>query len=295
MDGFLLIDKEIGVSSFDVVKRVRSLTREPHVGHAGTLDPLATGLLVVAIGEATKLLEYFIGCDKEYEVSACFGKVSDTYDSDGKITIVDGKAYHDSEEIVSVIKQKFIGEIEQIPPQYSAIKVKGKRAYEIARKGGSVELKARKVNILRFDLREFDWPVVSFRVKCGSGTYIRSLIHDLGRELGCGAYVTKLRRTKVDNFPVEMSCEVEKLAERIDKIDKYLISLEDLGKKFKRIDLTDEEYEALKNGRTLLSKKVDQLTDADEVFVAYCNDFLTGVVEVDKSGKGIKFRKMIVR
>ena len=295
MDGFLLVDKGSGVSSFDVVKKIRDLTRELRVGHAGTLDPLATGLLVVAIGEATKLLEYFIGCDKEYEVSGCFGKVSDTYDLDGKITVVDEKAYHDSEEIVSVIKGKFIGKIEQIPPQYSALKVKGKRAYEIARKGGNVELKPRKVNISRFDLREFDWPTVSFRVKCGSGTYIRSLIHDLGQELKCGAYVTKLRRTKVGDFFVENACEIEKLEGKVDKIDKYLISLEDLGKKFKRIDVTDEEYLALKNGRILPSKKVDQLTGEKLVFVAYCGDFLVGVVERDKSGKGIKFRKMIVR
>lgn len=295
MDGFLLLDKESGVGSFDVVKKVRNFTREVHVGHAGTLDPLATGLLLVAVGEATKLLEYFIGCDKEYEVSAYFGKISDTYDSDGKITVVDEGIYCDSEEIVSVINREFIGEVEQMPPKYSALKIKGKRACDILRKGGDVELKPRKVKILRFDMKEFDWPRVSFRVKCGSGTYIRSLIHDLGQELKCGAYVTSLRRTKVGDFSVGNARSVDELAEHIDKIEKYLMSLEDIGRKFNKIEVTEDEYKTLKNGGVVMNKKIDQSGAGGGVCMAYCSGFLAGILETGKDGIGVKFRKMIVR
>lgn len=296
MDGFLLVDKEKGATSFDVVKKIRVLTRESGVGHAGTLDPLATGLLVLALGEATKLLEYFVGCDKEYEVAAYFGKISDTYDADGKIVSVDEKAYRSSEDIEAVIKEKFIGEISQIPPKYSALKINGKRAYEMARKGENIVMKPRKVKIFRFDIHEFDWPTVSFRVKCGSGTYVRSLIHDLGRELKCGAYVAESRRTKVGNFSMENAYEIDELSQwSVYEIEKKLISLEILGKEFKRADISEDEYDALKNGKTLPNKKLDQSEGAKQVYGAYCNGFLAGIVEADKNGTGIKFRKMIVR
>lgn len=295
MDGFLLIDKDQKVSSFDVVKEIRKLTREVHVGHAGTLDPLATGLLVIGVGEATKLLEYFIGCEKEYEVSACFGKESDTYDADGKIVSVNEKSYHDSEELVSIIREKFIGNISQMPPKYSALKVKGRRACDILRGGGDVELKPRNVHISRFDLKEFDWPNVSFKVKCGSGTYIRSLIHDLGGELKCGAYVTFLRRTKVADFSVNGANKIEKLDDKIDKIEKYLISLEDIGRIFQKIDITEGEYDVLKNGGIIMNKKIEHRVANDKPVMAYCSGFLVGVVEFKNNGNSVKFRKLIVR
>lgn len=291
MDGFLLIDKEKGFSSFDVVKKVRGLTREKHVGHAGTLDPLATGLMILAVGEGTKLLEYFVGCDKEYEVSAYFGKKSDTYDAEGEITVVDEKMYVDEEKIEEAIRENFLGEIEQVPPKYSALKIKGRRACDIVRAGGEVEMKSRKVKISRFSIREFDWPRVSFGVKCGSGTYIRSLVHDLGQKLGSGAYVTELRRTKVGNFTVDMAKSFSDFEDKVLKLEKSLISLEVVGSEFKRINITDEEYETLKNGGILLNKKIDQ----QNAWVAYCNDYLAGVIELSSNQAGVKFRKMIVR
>ncbi|MFA7685296.1 MAG: tRNA pseudouridine(55) synthase TruB, partial [Candidatus Gracilibacteria bacterium] len=278
-----------------IVKTIKRLSREAHVGHAGTLDPLATGLLILALGEATKLLEYFIGSDKEYEVSACFGKESDTYDAEGKIISVDEKMFCDSEEITSVIKKKFMGEIDQMPPKYSALKVKGKRACDILRKGGDVELKARKILVSRFDLKEFDWPNVSFRVKCGSGTYIRSLIHDLGKELKCGAYVTVLRRTKVGDFSVDWAKDVSYFEEKIERIEKSLLSLELIGEKFKKIELAEDDYDGLKNGGIVVNKKFEQTGFLEAPVMAYCNDLLAGVVELSKDQKGIKFRKMIVR
>jgi len=175
------------------------------------------------------------------------------------------------------------------------LKVKGKRACDILRKGGDVELKPRNVHIYRFDLGEFDWPNVSFKVKCGSGTYIRSLIHDLGRELGCGAYVTVLRRTKIAEFSVKNAVSVEKLKERVDKIEKYLITLESVGEKFPKINLTESEYEVLKNGGIVVNTKIEQRLVKDKPVMAYCAGFLAGVAEFKNDGNSIKFRKLIVR
>lgn len=202
MQGFLLIDKGEGLTSFDVISRIRKWTGERRVGHAGTLDPLATGLLVVAVGKATKLLKNFVGLDKEYEVKARFGAVSDTYDREGKIT--EGERQMASPFLLeNLINKKFLGEIDQIPPKYSALKINGKKAADLARKGVEFEMKSRKVKIYSFDVTDFAWPEVGFRVHCGSGTYIRSLIHDIGQQLGCGAYVTQLRRWKVGDFRVD--------------------------------------------------------------------------------------------
>lgn len=204
MDDFLLIDKPKGMTSFDVVRKVRQMTGERRVGHGGTLDPLATGLLIVAVGRtATKQLSRFLKSDKEYEVAAKFGYVSDSYDSDGQVTEGDTSVKFIKKQLLSAINESFLGDIEQIPPKYSALKIKGQRACDIMRKGGDVDLKSRKVRIDEFKVIDFNWPVVKFRVKCGSGTYIRSLVHDLGQKLGCGAYVEELRRTKVGDFSVD--------------------------------------------------------------------------------------------
>ena len=214
MEGFLLIDKEKGFTSFDVVRGVRQLCGVKKVGHGGTLDPLATGLLVVAVGRSsTKKLHTLLKSDKEYEVVAAFGYISDSYDADGHLTRVkyDESATFNKKNIEKIISKNFIGEIEQMPPKYSALKVKGRRACDIVRAGGKVELKSRKIRIDSFEIMDFQWPEVRFRVKCGSGTYIRSLIHDLGQSLGCGAYVKELRRTKVGEYVVEDAVKLEEI------------------------------------------------------------------------------------
>ncbi|MFH1218571.1 MAG: tRNA pseudouridine(55) synthase TruB [Candidatus Peregrinibacteria bacterium] len=204
MKGFYLIDKKKGVTSFDVVREIRRKTGEKRVGHAGTLDPLATGLLIVAVGrENTRELGKFLKSDKEYVVSAKFGSVSDTYDSEGKVEECDVLKKCSRKEVEELIEREFLGEIDQVPPKYSALKVGGRKACDVMRKGGDVELTSRKVKVYKFDVIEFKWPVVTFKVACGSGTYIRSLVHDLGQKLGCGAYVAELRRTKVGDYSVE--------------------------------------------------------------------------------------------
>lgn len=212
MEGIILIDKDKGRTSFDVVRDLRRITGQRRIGHGGTLDPLATGLLVVAIGKATKKLNQFLGSDKEYLVRAHFGMVSDSYDADGKIVPYPGAQVCDEVRVREAIEQKFRGEIEQMPPKFSALKVGGKRAYDLARAGKEVKLEPRKVKIYSFELEKWAWPLVDFRVKVGSGTYVRSLVNDLGEMLKCGGYVEELRRTRVGDFDVKDAHKVSDLS-----------------------------------------------------------------------------------
>ncbi|MDD2786099.1 MAG: tRNA pseudouridine(55) synthase TruB [Patescibacteria group bacterium] len=200
----LLIDKPAGITSHDVVDRVRRIYNTKKVGHAGTLDPFATGLLIVAVGKATKELSKYVGLDKTYEATARLGAISDTYDLTGQIT--------NNQDIVPRTKDQasdalltFKGGYLQKAPAYSAKKVNGKKLYELARRGEDVESlrPSKQVDISEIVLLDFNWPDVKFRVSCSSGTYIRSLAHDFGEILGCGAYLTELRRTKVGEFKVE--------------------------------------------------------------------------------------------
>lgn len=222
MNGLILIDKPRGITSFDVVAKVRRITGEKRVGHAGTLDPLATGLLIVGVGrDFTKQLGSYLKMDKEYEVMAEFGAVSDTYDADGRIfSSADNRDLTvgqtvikrvEKNDLLRIIKKKFLGHIQQIPPKYSALKIKGKRACDRMRQGENVELEPREVTIDEFLIMDFSWPKVKFRVKCGSGTYVRSLIHDLGQELGCGAYVIELRRTKIGEYSVDDAVGIDRI------------------------------------------------------------------------------------
>lgn len=290
MKGFLLVDKEKGLTSFDVIRGVRRAVDMKKVGHSGTLDPLATGLLLVAIGEGTKLLEFLIGCDKEYEVVGRFGSVSDTYDAEGVIVEEDLSLKFVKEDLLKMIDENFLGRIEQIPPKYSALKVDGKKAYELARAGKEVHLKGREVRIDEFEIVKFEWPVVSFRVKCGSGTYIRSLIHDLGQLLGCGGYVEELRRTIVGNFVIEKAVKLSGLGNKSDQsFDQKIVSMEEVGKMFDFWDLDDEEWEGLQDGRVLLDKKIDH----GRPMMAFYRDELVGVLKNATDG-GVRFRKMIL-
>lgn len=197
----LFIDKPSGMTSFDVIRELRKKLKIRKMGHAGTLDPLATGLLIIALESATKEISNYMNLPKEYEVLIEFGKISDSYDADGEIKEtgnLKGIARKDFEELL----KDFIGEIDQMPPAFSAKRIKGQRAYDLARKGLKVDLKPNKVRIFSIEILDWKWPTVSLRVKCGKGTYIRSLAHDLGQRLGCGGYVKELRRTAIGEFRV---------------------------------------------------------------------------------------------
>lgn len=284
MNGYLLIDKESGITSFDVVRMVRKAFNVKKVGHCGTLDPLATGLLLVFVGEGTKLLEYFVGLDKEYTVMGKFGYVSDSFDADGEVVEVMKASGPFSKSGVDLfIRNSFVGDISQVPPVFSALKVDGKRAYELARAGEVVEMKSRGVVVHSFDVLGVNWPYVSFSVKCGSGTYVRSLIHDLGQKIGCGAYVTELRRTMVGDFSVDDAVSSAELSKKVVQLNP-LESLVDL---FTSFQLVEGEYKILANGGFLMDRSVD----GDAPVLALFNGKVVGVLENLKDKVGIKFAK----
>ncbi len=198
----LLIDKEIDWTSFDVVRKIRSLIRIKKVGHAGTLDPLASGLLIVCTGKYTKRINEYMGMEKEYTGSITLGASTPTYDLESEPTGFGDISYLDEEKIYDTTKQ-FTGVIQQVPPIHSAIKQAGKPVYLMARKGEDVILEPRTVTIHQFAIERIELPNVYFRVVCGSGTYIRSLANDYGKALGCGGYLSSLRRTRIGIFNVD--------------------------------------------------------------------------------------------
>lgn len=200
MNGLLVIDKPAGMTSRDAVNRIqRLLTRGTKIGHTGTLDPLATGVLVLCIGRATKLADHIQAMGKTYNTRIRLGAVSDTDDADGK-TVVAPDALPPTLEAIHELLSGFLGNIEQLPPSYSALKVGGRRAYDLARRGQEVKLEPRIVRIDRIDLLQYDWPYIDLEIDCGKGTYIRSIARDLGLRLGTGGLVQMLRRTRVGPF-----------------------------------------------------------------------------------------------
>jgi tRNA pseudouridine55 synthase len=227
MDGILLIDKPAGWTSFDVVNKVRSIIRhetgqkKPKVGHTGTLDPLATGLLVLLLGSYTKRAPELAKLDKTYEVSMHLGLTSTSGDEEGEKSVISDRvpSYEDIEDVV----QAFLGEIQQIPPAYSAVKINGQRAYALARKGHEVKLEPRTVTIFSIDDLAYAYPEVTFTTRVSSGTYIRSLVEDIGNKLGTGAYMSSLRRSEVGAFNVLNAITTEQLT--IELIQKRVQQL----------------------------------------------------------------------
>jgi tRNA pseudouridine55 synthase len=206
---FIIIDKPTGWTSHDVVAKMRGLLGEKKIGHMGTLDPISTGVLVLAVSrESTKQIGQYMKVDKDYEAEMELGKVSDTYDSEGKIEETGADLKGVSEEAVLEVMEKFWGKTMQVPPAFSAKKIKGRKAYELARKGEEVKLAAREVEMEGSDIR-VEMPFVRFKVRVSSGTYVRSLIHDIGQELGSGAIMTALRRTRVGEFKIEDAKKIE--------------------------------------------------------------------------------------
>lgn len=204
---FLLIDKPSGITSFDVIRKLRQKLGVRKMGHAGTLDPIATGLLIIGVGHETKRLASLIGLNKEYEMTVRFGVTSDTYDREGKIVAQETAKEIPREKIEAALKN-FIGETEQMPPKFSAKKIKGVSAYKLARAGQEVSLEPKNVKISSIEILDYSWPLLRLRVNCSSGTYMRSLAHDLGRSLGCGGIVEEIRRTRIGDFSVEKAVQL---------------------------------------------------------------------------------------
>ncbi len=213
----LLIDKPLHWTSFDVVRKIRNSIRIKKVGHAGTLDPLATGLLIVCTGKCTKKINEYMAQEKEYIGSFTLGAITPTYDLESEPEQVKDFSKLSIEEILDNTKQ-FTGTIQQVPPIYSAIKKNGIALYELARRGEDVELKPRTVIISVFEIVKIELPIVHFSIICSTGTYIRSIANDFGAALGCGGYLSSLRRTKIGAYKVEDSLSIEKFLENISAV-----------------------------------------------------------------------------
>jgi tRNA pseudouridine55 synthase len=217
----LLFDKNREWTSFDLVQRVRNTLcrnlgiKKMKVGHAGTLDPLASGLMILCTGKATKLIESFQDKEKEYTATLKLGAITPSYDMETEE--VDHKPYENlTREIIDKTLHKFVGETDQIPPLYSAVKVKGERAFDYARRGENLKLCPRKVVIKSIDIRSIELPFITIYVKCSKGTYIRALARDIGKELGCGAYITELRRTKIGDYNVKDAMTIDNFLKNIN-------------------------------------------------------------------------------
>ena len=316
-DGIVLLNKSRGISSFKAINKLKWIIGSSKVGHAGTLDPIAEGLLIVMINNATKFSDNLMKKDKEYFVELELGYETDTYDTEGEITEkYEGNLNISDEKILEVINS-FTGEIMQVPPMYSAIKINGEKLYELARKGIEVEREARKVKI--YSIREINVEHkekyrISFYTEVSSGTYIRSLVRDIGRKLGVYATMTRLVRTKIDKYSIEESVLLEEIEEKLAKekevsgenvckdISDNIEKVEEIIKfkniecifNYEKISVSEEKYKKLKNGMTVLVgfkkfKEVHTVTE-NKLYCVYVKNEMTeqkefkGIVKVIRKG-----------
>jgi tRNA pseudouridine55 synthase len=252
ISGVLVVDKPVGLTSHDVVQVIRKGTNIRRAGHTGTLDPRASGVLVILIGPAVRLSEYVSASDKRYQAVLRLGASTDTYDADGQVTR-SRPVENITEEQFENELQKFVGEIEQVPPPYSAVKVKGRKAYEMAREGEEVDLAPRKIKVYSLELLEWAPPEAVIDVYCSSGTYVRSLAHDLGEALGCGAHLVGLRRTKSGRFTLRDAVPLRKLKDAFDEGSWYqfLIPAAEALSDWPSIELSEEQVDALRHGHRI--------------------------------------------
>lgn len=316
-DGIVLLNKSRGISSFKAINKLKWIIGSSKVGHAGTLDPIAEGLLIVMINNATKFSDNLMKRDKEYFVELELGYETDTYDTEGEITEkYEGNIDVSTEGIIEAVNS-FTGEIMQVPPMYSAIKINGEKLYELARKGIEVEREARKVKI--YSMREINVEYkekckISFYTEVSSGTYIRSLVRDIGRKLGVYATMTRLVRTKIDKYNIEESVSMEEIEEKLGKAKetsgenvykdisnnpekiKEIIKFKNIECIFnyEKISVSEEKYKKLKNGMTVLVgfkkfKEVHTVTE-NKLYCVYVKNEMTeqkefkGIVKVIRKG-----------
>ncbi|MBI5755054.1 tRNA pseudouridine(55) synthase TruB [Candidatus Peregrinibacteria bacterium] len=286
LDGFFVVNKPKGWTSFDVVAKLRRVLGVQKIGHCGTLDPMATGVLVIGVGKATRLFEYMSGLEKEYEAVMEFGKVSDTDDAEGAVSET---GFYEEISLADVKKAliDFYGEIEQIPPAFSAIHVKGQRSYDLVRKGKAVSVQSRIVMIFELRVIRYEFPHLRMRVVCSSGTYIRSLARDIGKKLGCGAILTELTRMRVGEFRLQADCHSRRegrlgrplpigdLCENLSELK--MIDMSVAVKHLPRIDLDLDEFQAIQKGQKI-QVKVALFAKSDEIFSGFYNGELVSIL-----------------
>jgi len=275
MNGVLIIDKPAGLTSHDVVNRVRRILKQRSVGHLGTLDPLATGVLPLVVGNLTRLAQFYTSSEKTYEGVIRFGFATDTYDAEGEPTSVTQDVKVSLEQL-RALAGEFCGKIEQMPPPFSAKKIHGVPAYKLARKQKEVTLKAVQVEIKEFEITSAEGNCAQFRARVASGTYMRSVAHDMGQKLGCGAHLQSLRRTALGEFSLGDAHTLEEIATQAaeGRVEEMFVHPRKLLPEFPAVTVTDADAARIRSGRTV---NLPELSRARQVKVFYGQSQLIAV------------------
>jgi len=304
MNGILNIYKPKGISSHQVVKEVRNILNIPKVGHTGTLDPSASGVLLLCLGQATKIAEFLVGMKKYYQGEMTLGISTDSQDAEGKIIGKKEVGTDIDEKMIRDIFQKYEGTINQTPPMFSAAHYQGKRLYHLARKGIEVKRSPKEIKIYQYNLINFDQrvnPIVKFEVVCSKGTYVRTLCNDIGNELGCGAHLSSLIRKKVGNFSIEDSINLEEFREDKTLGKKYLISIDSALEGLNKITVKSEAIKTVLNGGVISCEQIVEIPEGlkirkdkfVKIFDAKCNLLSIGI-SFKEDGENIVFKPVKV-
>lgn len=291
MNGILNVYKNRGMSSFDIVRKIKFLAHEKKVGHTGTLDPEATGVLPVALGKATKIIDYIMNSSKAYEVKLVLGKKTTTYDLEGEVT-EEKDASHITEDQAMNSVLSFVGEYDQVPPMYSALKKNGVRLYDLARQGIEVEREARRITIYDITDIKIELPYITMTVTCSKGTYIRSLCYDIGEKLNVGATMTMLNRCATSVFKQEESINIEDLTE--ENIESNLITIEKALENFPKLTVNSSFTKLLVNGVNVFDKRLtDEKREQGVLYRVYDSEGLfIGLGR--QEDRGFKIEKLLL-
>lgn len=295
MNGILNVYKEKGYTSHDVVAKLRGICHQKKIGHTGTLDPQAEGVLPVCLGNATKLCDMLTDKSKVYEAVLCLGIVTDTQDATG--TVLQKSEVSVLEQEVEKVINSFVGEYDQIPPMYSALKVNGKKLYELARQGVEIERMARRVQIFAVDILEMKLPYVKMRVSCSKGTYIRTLCHDIGQKLETGGIMESLCRMRVGVFSLENSLRLSEIEELTRKgtLEDYIICTDEMFQEYIRMDIAENEESYLYNGNILRAQNLNPVpNDGEWVRMYDSKGIFCAVYAYDKGRNCLKPYKMFL-
>ncbi|MBE6988389.1 MAG: tRNA pseudouridine(55) synthase TruB [Ruminococcaceae bacterium] len=293
LNGILVVDKPKDFTSHDVIGKMRGILKMRQIGHAGTLDPIATGVLIVLLGKATRASDYLMAEQKEYVAKLILGKTTDTQDITGNV-LTESEVSVTEEQFIDAMNS-FIGDIEQIPPMYSAIQIGGKRLYDLARKGIEVERKSRLINIAGIELLNHNGSEYEIKIACSKGTYIRTLCHDIGAKLGCGATMTELRRVKSGNFIVEKACTIDDIQN--GRVLDFLIPTERAFETFNKVTLNEAGMKRALNGAFLDKSHISEgvIPEDGETVTVFTSDgkfMLLGMGgKLDKGGNCIFCKK----
>lgn len=297
ISGIINVYKEKGFTSHDVVAKMRGILRQKKIGHTGTLDPDAEGVLPVCLGAGTKLCDMLTDTDKTYRAVLLLGQTTDTQDTTG--TVLTSAEVNVTEEQLREAIHSFVGEYDQIPPMYSALKVQGKKLYELARAGIEVERAARRVLIHAIEIEKVELPEVTFTVKCSKGTYIRTLCHDIGTKLLCGGCMKKLTRIHVGVFKIEESlklAEIEALRDE-ERLMEYIVPVDEMFPELLKAHVLPEFDKLIKNGNPMKSRQLKEIPDPsvnDRLRIYDCQDNFCGIFKWDSKKKYYMPEKMFL-